>query len=224
MHSIEWQHEVQIGVLWCADKRRGQCYLKVPEYSRRGACTMELGRDTSKADCCCTLGRGWGETAGVCEACPRNGTSMHAALASVISIIHAQYSEINDCSDIMINVRYGVICMNRSIIMTTKSYSLGFSQFYNVSVLPVLMTRWYPISLPVFYHSVSWFGILTTCIIMHLSSLQESMKNCVLGDQASAPTQRPSFWKVWTRSKLQALQCDTTDVITLYIKLQVWKI
>lgn len=51
--------------------------MRVPEHSRRGACSRELGDEMSKADCCCTVGRGWGETVGVCEVCPRNGTREH---------------------------------------------------------------------------------------------------------------------------------------------------
>ena len=61
-----------------SDRRQGQCYLQVG-YNRRGrglvACSGELGRDMSRATCCCTSGQGWGQTPGMCEQCPRNGTS-----------------------------------------------------------------------------------------------------------------------------------------------------
>ena len=41
---------------------------------------MELGRDLTRDACCCSVGRGWGDSPGVCEVCPRNGTSKNYLL------------------------------------------------------------------------------------------------------------------------------------------------
>jgi hypothetical protein len=63
-----------------ADKRQGNCYLQVNPDRRRPSrggpvpCSGDLGRDMSRATCCCTSGLGWGQTPGMCDACPRNGT------------------------------------------------------------------------------------------------------------------------------------------------------
>ncbi len=59
-----------------SDRRRGTCYLEAPDRgARRGACSVVLGSGLTRDACCCSVGRGWGDSPGVCEACPRNGTS-----------------------------------------------------------------------------------------------------------------------------------------------------
>ncbi|XP_071115970.1 fibrillin-2-like [Haliotis cracherodii] len=67
----------------CVDKRLGSCYMDVPQFSRGGrmvVCTDSIAVDISRATCCCTVGKGWGDVPGLCEICPRNGTSEYNAL------------------------------------------------------------------------------------------------------------------------------------------------
>lgn len=79
LESLCWEFAVWI-VLWClliTDRRRGRCYLEVPDWRRRGSCTSVIGESLSRATCCCTAGRGWADSTVVenaCELCPGNGT------------------------------------------------------------------------------------------------------------------------------------------------------
>ncbi|CAC5378602.1 FBN2_3 [Mytilus coruscus] len=65
----------------CIDLRIGTCYLEGPAVTQGvGRCRGEIGRNILRSSCCCSVGRGWGEARGMCEHCPRNGSSEYRSL------------------------------------------------------------------------------------------------------------------------------------------------